>query len=159
MYNVQCCESPYILWGFRLLSVERGRLWENWVENSIRVLYFTWTCCRLLIVQVNQLTHVRIPVMLLPDDFKAYTKVKVDNLHFNKYVLTLSIERVEYSLNILYSYWYCTFISVHSVMCSNHFKSVNVDWFVGRCNSSWCDVTWRDVLWGSASSEIVKWII
>ena len=36
--------------------------------------------------QVNQLTHVRIPVMLLPDDFKAYTKVKVDNLHFNKYV-------------------------------------------------------------------------
>ncbi|RWS17383.1 phosphatidylinositol 5-phosphate 4-kinase type-2 alpha-like protein [Dinothrombium tinctorium] len=33
---------------------------------------------------INELTHVNIPVMLMPDDFKAYTKVKVDNHLFNK---------------------------------------------------------------------------
>ncbi|RWS29851.1 phosphatidylinositol 5-phosphate 4-kinase type-2 alpha-like protein [Leptotrombidium deliense] len=33
---------------------------------------------------INELTHVNIPVMLMPDDFKAYTKVKVDNHSFNK---------------------------------------------------------------------------
>lgn len=33
---------------------------------------------------INELTHVNIPVMLLPDDFKAFGKIKVDNHHFNK---------------------------------------------------------------------------
>ncbi|XP_064456579.1 phosphatidylinositol 5-phosphate 4-kinase type-2 alpha-like isoform X2 [Ornithodoros turicata] len=33
---------------------------------------------------INGLTHVNIPVMLMPDDFKAFTKTKVDNHHFNK---------------------------------------------------------------------------
>ncbi|XP_029833425.2 phosphatidylinositol 5-phosphate 4-kinase type-2 alpha isoform X2 [Ixodes scapularis] len=33
---------------------------------------------------INGLTHVNIPVMLMPDDFKSYTKIKVDNHHFNK---------------------------------------------------------------------------
>lgn len=33
---------------------------------------------------VNELTHVNTPVMLMPDDFKASTKVKVDNHCFNK---------------------------------------------------------------------------
>lgn len=33
---------------------------------------------------INELTHVNVPVMLLPDDFKAFTKTKVDNHHFNK---------------------------------------------------------------------------
>jgi 1-phosphatidylinositol-5-phosphate 4-kinase len=33
---------------------------------------------------INELTHVNIPVMLMPDDFKAFTKVKVDNHLFNK---------------------------------------------------------------------------
>lgn len=28
--------------------------------------------------------HVTIPVMLLPDDFRAYSKIKVDNHLFNK---------------------------------------------------------------------------
>ncbi|XP_023314099.1 phosphatidylinositol 5-phosphate 4-kinase type-2 alpha [Trichogramma pretiosum] len=33
---------------------------------------------------INELGHVSIPVMLLPDDFRAYSKVKVDNHLFNK---------------------------------------------------------------------------
>lgn len=33
---------------------------------------------------INGLTHVNIPVMLLPDDFKAFSKIRVDNHHFNK---------------------------------------------------------------------------
>lgn len=28
---------------------------------------------------INELSHVQIPVMLMPDDFKAYSKIKVDN--------------------------------------------------------------------------------
>lgn len=34
--------------------------------------------------QINELSHVNIPVMLLPDDFRAYSKLKVDNHLFNK---------------------------------------------------------------------------
>lgn len=33
---------------------------------------------------INELTHVNTPVMLMPDDFKAFTKVKIDNHCFNK---------------------------------------------------------------------------
>ncbi|UYV62609.1 hypothetical protein LAZ67_2001306, partial [Cordylochernes scorpioides] len=33
--------------------------------------------------QVTALTHVTIPVMLMPDDFKAHSKVRVDNYCFN----------------------------------------------------------------------------
>lgn len=33
---------------------------------------------------INELSHVSVPVMLMPDDFKAYSKVKIDNHFFNK---------------------------------------------------------------------------
>ncbi|XP_026480880.1 phosphatidylinositol 5-phosphate 4-kinase type-2 alpha-like [Ctenocephalides felis] len=33
---------------------------------------------------INELSYVSIPVMLLPDDFRAYSKIKVDNHLFNK---------------------------------------------------------------------------
>uniref|UniRef100_T1JNX9 1-phosphatidylinositol-5-phosphate 4-kinase n=1 Tax=Strigamia maritima TaxID=126957 RepID=T1JNX9_STRMM len=33
---------------------------------------------------IRELAHVSIPVMLMPDDFKAYSKIKVDNHFFNK---------------------------------------------------------------------------
>ncbi|XP_064863120.1 phosphatidylinositol 5-phosphate 4-kinase type-2 alpha isoform X1 [Oncorhynchus nerka] len=33
---------------------------------------------------INELSHVQIPIMLMPDDFKAYSKIKVDNHLFNK---------------------------------------------------------------------------
>lgn len=33
---------------------------------------------------VSELNHVNIPVMLMPDDFKSYSKVRVDNHLFNK---------------------------------------------------------------------------
>ncbi|KAL0110484.1 hypothetical protein PUN28_013832 [Cardiocondyla obscurior] len=35
-------------------------------------------------LQINELSHVNIPVVLLPDDFRAYSKLKVDNHLFNK---------------------------------------------------------------------------
>ncbi|XP_043200224.1 phosphatidylinositol 5-phosphate 4-kinase type-2 alpha-like [Amphibalanus amphitrite] len=33
---------------------------------------------------INQLTHINIPVMLMPDDFKSFSKIRVDNYLFNK---------------------------------------------------------------------------
>lgn len=33
---------------------------------------------------IKELSHISIPVMLMPNDFKAYTKVKVDNHLYNK---------------------------------------------------------------------------
>ncbi|XP_048866675.1 phosphatidylinositol 5-phosphate 4-kinase type-2 alpha isoform X1 [Brienomyrus brachyistius] len=33
---------------------------------------------------INELSHIQIPIMLMPDDFKAYSKIKVDNHLFNK---------------------------------------------------------------------------
>lgn len=38
----------------------------------------------LSVLQVNELSNVPVPVMLMPDDFKAYSKIKVDNHLFNK---------------------------------------------------------------------------
>lgn len=35
-------------------------------------------------MQINELSHINIPVMLLPDDFRASSKIKVDNHLFNK---------------------------------------------------------------------------
>ena len=40
--------------------------------------------CDFISLQSNELSHVTIPVMLLPDDFKAYSKMKVDNHLYNK---------------------------------------------------------------------------
>ncbi len=39
-----------------------------------------------LLFQINELSHINVPVMLMPDDFKAHSKVRVDNHLFNKYV-------------------------------------------------------------------------
>lgn len=45
---------------------------------------------------INELTHVNIPVMLMPDDFKAFSKIKVDNHHFNKENLPSHFKVKEY---------------------------------------------------------------
>ena len=37
--------------------------------------------------QISELNHVNLPVMLMPDDFKAFTKIRVDNHMFNKWVI------------------------------------------------------------------------
>lgn len=37
-----------------------------------------------IFLQINELSHIQIPVMLMPDDFKANSKIKVDNHLFNK---------------------------------------------------------------------------
>ena len=33
---------------------------------------------------VRELSHISIPVMLMPDDFRAFSKIKIDNHAFNK---------------------------------------------------------------------------
>ena len=42
-------------------------------------------------IQINELSQVPVPVMLLPDNFKASAKIKVSNHLFNKYVLHLAV--------------------------------------------------------------------
>ncbi|CAG5945077.1 unnamed protein product [Menidia menidia] len=46
--------------------------------------------------QVNELSNVPVPVMLMPDDFKAYSKIKVDNHLFNKENLPSRFKFKEY---------------------------------------------------------------
>lgn len=53
----------------------------NWHTEGSYLFHFTML---FVVFQINELSHVTIPVMLLPDDFKAYSKLKVDNHLFNK---------------------------------------------------------------------------
>lgn len=48
---------------------------DAWLTDPVFVFFFA---------QINELSHVQIPIMLMPDDFKAYSKIKVDNHLFNK---------------------------------------------------------------------------
>lgn len=45
---------------------------------------------------VKELQHVSIPVMLMPDDFRSYSKVKIDNQSFNKENLPSHFKVKEY---------------------------------------------------------------
>jgi 1-phosphatidylinositol-5-phosphate 4-kinase len=44
----------------------------------------------------NEMKHVSMPELLMPDDFKAYMKVKIDNQHFNKDILPSHYKVKEY---------------------------------------------------------------
>ena len=35
-------------------------------------------------IPLRELYHVHSPVMLMPDDFRSYSKIKIDNYAFNK---------------------------------------------------------------------------
>lgn len=45
---------------------------------------------------VNELNHVNIPVMLMPDDFRAFTKIKVDNHLYQKDIMPSHFKIKEY---------------------------------------------------------------
>jgi len=45
---------------------------------------------------VKELQHVNVPVMLMPDDFRSYSKVKIDNHSFNKENLPSHFKVKEY---------------------------------------------------------------
>eukprot|EP00093_Oithona_nana_P002737 02737.XXX_47606_45528_1 [CDS] Oithona nana genome sequencing. len=45
---------------------------------------------------VRELSHISIPVMLMPDDFRAFTKIKVDSFAFNKENLPSHFKVKEY---------------------------------------------------------------
>ncbi|KAK8720995.1 hypothetical protein OTU49_012981, partial [Cherax quadricarinatus] len=44
----------------------------------------------------SELSHINVPVMLMPDDFKAHSKVRVDNHLFNKENLPSHFKVKEY---------------------------------------------------------------
>ena len=35
-------------------------------------------------IHFRELQHINVPVMLMPDDFRAFSKIKIDNHAFNK---------------------------------------------------------------------------
>uniref|UniRef100_A0A6G1SGC5 1-phosphatidylinositol-5-phosphate 4-kinase n=1 Tax=Aceria tosichella TaxID=561515 RepID=A0A6G1SGC5_9ACAR len=45
---------------------------------------------------VNELNHVNIPVMLMPDDFRAFTKIRVDNHLYQKDIMPSHYKVKEY---------------------------------------------------------------
>ncbi|CAI4232393.1 unnamed protein product [Auanema sp. JU1783] len=49
---------------------------------------------------IDQLMHVAPPGLLMPDDFKAYAKVKVDNHYFNKDIMPSHYKVKEYCPNV-----------------------------------------------------------
>jgi len=53
---------------------------ESGAESIIRY----WQNLSVVVSQISELNHVNLPVMLMPDDFKAFTKIRVDNHMFNK---------------------------------------------------------------------------
>lgn len=76
-----------LMWGvnhsvgvFLTPSVNTSRL-----PASTHPAIFSLSICLLDHVQINDLSQVPVPVMLLPDDFRASTKIKVSNHLFNKY--------------------------------------------------------------------------
>ncbi|KAK6043572.1 1-phosphatidylinositol-4-phosphate 5-kinase [Cooperia oncophora] len=49
---------------------------------------------------IGQLEHVPPPGLLMPDDFKAYAKVKIDNHYFNKDIMPSHYKVKEYCPNV-----------------------------------------------------------
>ncbi|VDL85778.1 unnamed protein product [Nippostrongylus brasiliensis] len=49
---------------------------------------------------IGQLDHVPPPGLLMPDDFKAYSKVKIDNHYFNKDIMPSHYKVKEYCPNV-----------------------------------------------------------
>ncbi|RXN04101.1 phosphatidylinositol 5-phosphate 4-kinase type-2 alpha [Labeo rohita] len=54
------------------------------VLHAININRELWCFVPWVKAEINELSHVQIPIMLMPDDFKAYSKIKVDNHLFNK---------------------------------------------------------------------------
>lgn len=46
---------------------------------------------------IHELTHVNIPVMLMPEDFKAYSKVKIENYFYNEDIMPKKFMFKEYA--------------------------------------------------------------
>lgn len=71
----------------RRAEADRERIWMG-VHSMLTVCLQGWGLLAETLVtlplQINELSNVPVPVMLMPDDFKAYSKIKVDNHLFNK---------------------------------------------------------------------------
>ncbi|KAG8035706.1 hypothetical protein G9C98_001134 [Cotesia typhae] len=76
--------TPYSSGGLSKLKKKHFRVKHQKVKlfraNEPLLSVFMWGVNH----TINELSHVNIPVMLLPDDFRAYSKLKVDNHLFNK---------------------------------------------------------------------------
>ncbi|KAM8913311.1 phosphatidylinositol 5-phosphate 4-kinase type-2 gamma-like isoform 1-T1 [Spinachia spinachia] len=70
------------------LAPKRKTKKKNFVQQNVEVFRGSDPVLSVLMWgvnhSINDLSHVPVPVMLLPDDFKASTKIKVSNHLFNK---------------------------------------------------------------------------
>jgi len=67
---------------------------------------------------VRELSHISIPVMLMPDDFRAFTKIKVDNFAFNKENLTILMWGINHTVREL------SHISIPVMLMPDDFQGV-----------------------------------
>ncbi len=56
------------------------------VNFTVSDLFLKRNLTRKFLFQIHELENVNIPVMLLPEHFKAYVKIRIDNQNFNKFV-------------------------------------------------------------------------
>lgn len=76
-----------LMWG---VNHSVGTCAASWLFLSIGLCVDAFINCALADhAQINDLSQVPVPVMLLPDDFKSSTKIKVNNHLFNKYCAPL----------------------------------------------------------------------
>jgi len=65
--------------------VNNAAAFDFLITRSVSGAVGVWSLSSLSsLPQINELCNVPVPVMLMPDDFKAYSKIKVDNHLFNK---------------------------------------------------------------------------
>ena len=55
-----------------------------WLSSAVFSFVHGFLMALLFFFQINELSGVNVPVMLMHDDFKAFSKVRVDNHLFNK---------------------------------------------------------------------------
>uniref|UniRef100_A0A6I8Q7W6 Phosphatidylinositol 5-phosphate 4-kinase type-2 gamma n=1 Tax=Xenopus tropicalis TaxID=8364 RepID=A0A6I8Q7W6_XENTR len=77
-----------------LLSCSDLSLWLN--RHCLSIVCGRGFAFPLNTLTINELSNVPVPVMLMPDDFKAYSKIKVDNHLFNKENLPSRFKFKEY---------------------------------------------------------------
>lgn len=70
--------------------------WKLFRANEPFMSVFMWGINH----SINELSHVPPPTLLLPDDFKAYYKVKIDNHNFNKDNMPSHYKIKEYCPNV-----------------------------------------------------------
>ena len=85
---------------------------------------------------VRELSHISIPVMLMPDDFRAYSKIKIDNHAFNKENLPSHFK--------VSSFLWLAFIS-HSLYGWHYWKQYHVNKILFFQVKEYCPLVFRNL--------------